>query len=177
MRKGVRILLYLAAAAVAVVLAVYLYGLTLPRNHRASSAITLDVPPDSVWPVVTDLGALLGHWRELEGAERLPDREGKPAWRQRAGGFEMTLIVEEAIPPSKLVTRIDAAPDADFGGRWIYDLVPAGTGTRVRITEDGYVRNPVFRVMMRAMGEHRTLDGYLTALGSRFHARVTPEHM
>ncbi len=177
MRKRARRLLALAGLITGLVVLVFLYGMTLPRQHRASSAITLAAPPDSVWAVVSDLGALLGHWKELELARRLPDRDGKAVWEQVAGGFAMTLIVEEATPPSHLVTRIDAPPDAEFGGRWLYDLVPAGGGTRVRVTEDGWVRNPLFRVILRATGEHRTLDGYLEALGARFRERVTPEHL
>ena len=42
-----------------------------------------------------------------------------------------------------------------------HELELEGTGTRVRLTEDGWVRNPIFRVMMYAFGPHRTLDGYL----------------
>lgn len=171
-----KILIVLGALA-ALVLLIAAVGLALPREHQATSAVALAAPPEQVWEVVSDPSSLAGTWSELEDVQRLPDRDGKPVWRQNAGGFEMTLIVEEAVPPSRFVTRIDAPEDAAFGGRWIYELAPQGMGTRVRITEDGWVGNPIFRVMMQAMGKHRTLDGYLTALGRKLGEEVRPEHV
>jgi hypothetical protein len=89
----------------------------------------------------------------------------------------MRLIVEEASEPGRLVTRIDAPPDAAFGGTWTYQLEPVDGGTRLTVTEDGYVSNPLFRVMMKAMGVHRTADGYLKALGTKLGEDVTVEHV
>ncbi len=152
-------------------------GYTLPREHTATSSILLQAPQERVWSVVRDPGALLGTWPELEQSTRLPDRGGIEVWQQRADGFDLTLLVEQAVPPSRLVTRIDAPADADFGGTWTYQLDREGNGTRVRVTEEGWVSNPLFRLMMRAMGPHRTLDGYLTALGAKLGERVTPTHL
>ena len=76
-----------------------------------------------------------------------------------------------------LKQELDAAPDAAFGGTWTYALEPAGAGTRITVTEEGYVSNPLFRVMMKAMGVHRTADGYLRALGSKLGERVEPSHV
>lgn len=169
------ILRILIGLAVLVAL-VFAIGLVLPRTHRATSRVTLHKSPAEVWAVVRDLGALQGTWSELKSARRLPDENGKEVWEQNAGGFAMRLIVESAEPPSRLVTRIDAPPDAAFGGTWTYQLAPGGGGTAVSVTEDGYVGNPLFRVMMRVMGTHRTADGYLTALGKKLGEAVSPEH-
>jgi uncharacterized protein YndB with AHSA1/START domain len=152
-------------------------GFTLPREHRATSSILLQAAPNRVWEVVRDPGALQGVWPELEGARRLPDRDGKEQWEQTAGGFDMRLIVEEALPPTRLVTRIDADTDGPFGGTWTYDLAPQGAGTMVRITEDGWVGNPIFRIVMRTMGVHRTLDGYLAALATKLGEDARPVHL
>ena len=164
----------LLLALVAVVLAI---GFALPRTHRATSRIALTNSPEEVWPAVRNLNALLGSWKDLQEAARLADQGGKEVWQQKAGGFELKLIIEESTPPTRLVTRIDAAADAAFGGTWTYQLAPEGTGTRVTVTEDGYVSNPIFRVMMKVMGAHRTLDGFLTGLGKKFRQEVTPEHV
>lgn len=152
-------------------------GLALPRTHRATSRITLQKSPEEVWAAVRNLDALLGSWKDLQEAGRVADQGGKEVWRQKAGGFEMKLIIEEATPTSRMVTRIDAAADAAFGGTWTYVLAAVGGGTQVTVTEDGYVSNPMFRVMMKAMGSHRTLDGFLTGLGIKFGQPVTPEHV
>jgi uncharacterized protein YndB with AHSA1/START domain len=152
-------------------------GLFLPGEHHAASRITIGQPAESVWAVVGDPGALQGIWPELTRAERLPDRGGKPVWQEEVDGFTMTMVVEEAIPPSRLVTRIDSPPDAAFGGTWTYQLQPASTGTTVTVTEDGWIANPLFRVLGALAGLHGSLDGYLTALGNRFGEPVTPEHL
>jgi len=162
---------------VAIIAVAFIVGLLLPRDHRASSRITLKSAPGQVWPVVRDLSSLVGTWSELKSARRVPEASGKEVWEQNAGGFDMRLIVEEASEPSRMVTRIDAATDAAFGGTWTYRLDPAEGGTRLTVTEDGYVSNPLFRVMMKAMGVHRTVDGYLVALGQKLGETVRPEHV
>jgi polyketide cyclase/dehydrase/lipid transport protein len=173
-----KIALIVVIALVGLIGIAFLVGLALPRNHRATSSIALSKPPAEVWAVIRDLGALQGTWKELKSSRRLPDEGGREVWEQNAGGFPMRLVVEESAPPSRLVTRIDAPPDAAFGGTWTYQLDAEGSGTRVTITEDGYVGNPLFRVMMLAMGGvHRTTDGYLRALGAKLGETVQPAHL
>jgi uncharacterized protein YndB with AHSA1/START domain len=174
MLKKILIVLVVLMALMLLMAAV---GFTLPREHQATSSIRLQAPPDRVWEVIRDPGALQGTWAELESSRRLPDRDGKELWEQNAGGFEMRLIIEESVPPSHLVTRIDGAEDASFGGTWTYDLTPQGSGTLVRITEDGWVSNPLFRVAMRVMGPYRTLDGYLAALAMKLREDAAPVHL
>jgi hypothetical protein len=89
----------------------------------------------------------------------------------------MRLIVEESTPPSRLVTRIDSPPDAVFGGRWVYELAPNSTGTTVTVTEEGWVKNPLFRLMSRLGGQHGSVDGYLSALARKLDAVAKPEHV
>jgi len=172
-----RIVLGIVIGLIAVVAIAFVVGLLLPREHSASSRVTLKSAPAQVWPVVRDLSSLVGTWSELKSARRLPDENGKEVWEQNAGGFDMRLIVEEASEPTRLVTRIDTPPDAAFGGTWTYRVEPAGAGTQVTVTEDGYVSNPIFRVMMTVMGVHRTADNYLKALGKKLGETVTAEHV
>ena len=172
-----QIVLKIVIALVIVVAAMYGVGLAMPRAHRASSRITLAKPPAAVWPVVRDLASLQGTWKELESARRLPDEGGKEVWEQKAGGFAMRMFVEESVEPIRLVTRIDADQKAVFGGTWTYELVPSGGGTQLTVTENGYVTNPLLRVLMRAMGVHKTLDAYESALGRKLGETVKPEHV
>lgn len=172
-----KIALIVVGVLIALVVLVALIGLALPRTHSASSRVTLQKPPAEVWAVVRDLGALQGTWKELKSVRRLPDEGGREVWEQNAGGFAMRLIVEESAAPTRLVTRIDAPPDAAFGGTWSYDLQPSGSGSQLTVTEDGYVSNPIFRVMMKLMGVHKTADGYLRALGAKLGETVTPVHV
>lgn len=174
MRVAVRIIVGLAILAGLV----FGLGLALPRQHRATSRVTLAQPIDQVWAVVRDPASLVGTWSDLKSSRRVRDGSGRELWEQKAGGFDMRLIVESASPPRRLVTRVDGETDADFGGTWTYTLSPvASGGTTVAITEDGFVNNPLFRVMMKLMGTHRTIDGYLKALGDKFDEMVKPEHV
>lgn len=175
MRSVIFRVLLVLGALVGVVLAI---GLGLPRDHTATSRITIERPPDSVWAVVRDLGALVDTWSEIRSARRLPSVDGKEVWEQDFNGVPMRLVVVSADPPRRLVTKVDAGKDAAFGGTWTYTLAPEGrANTTVTVTEDGYVRNPFFRVLMGLMGVHRTTDSYLRALSDKFGEAARPEHV
>jgi len=163
---------------VALALIIAVIGMLLPREHQATSEIVLRQTPDSVWSVVRDPAALQGTWPDLKSVRRLNDPAGREIWEEDVGGFPMRLVVTTETRPTELITTIDAPPDGAFGGRWIYRIGPtAEGGSRVSVTEDGWIRNPFFRVMANVTGLHRTLDGYLTALGRRFGEEVTPVHL
>lgn len=154
-----------------------LIGLVLPRNHRATSQVELRQPIDSVWAVIRALGETPAFWSELKSSSRLPDSDGKETWGQTMkNGFTLPLVIDEERPPNRLVTRIAGAPGTPFGGKWIYELEPVSGGTRLSVTEDGWISNPFFRVMSRMMGYHTTLDSYLKAVGMKFGETVTSIH-
>ena len=169
--------LIIVAGLVGLIALMAVIGAFLPRDHRATSTITLRQTPDSVWQVVRDLGGGTAWWHEMQEAVRLPDKDGHEAWRQKVGGFDMPIVVLESQPPRRLVTRIDSRPGAAFGGTWTYELTADSGGTRISVTEAGWIANPIFRCMSRfVFGYYGSLDGYLTALGKRFSETVTPAH-
>ena len=155
-------------------------GAFVPREHRATSSITLHQPPDSVWKVVRDFARLSSWWPDMKQSERLPDRDGHEVWRQKMSGFDVPLLVLESEPPRRLVTEIDGgsgAGGAAFGGTWTYELEPDPAGTTISVTEAGWISNPIFRFMSRFLfGYYGSLDGYLKALGKRFGETVQPVH-
>jgi len=163
-------------AVVALLAVAWIAGSLLPRQHRASSRITLPQPQESVWLIVRDLGALKGTWADLTEAVRGSDSVGREIWTEKVSGYEMRFLIE-ATPMTRMVTIIQSPPGAAFGGRWIYDLTPTASGTAVTITEDGWVANPFFRLMSKLGGQHRSIDGYLTALGKHFGESMRPEHL
>ena len=170
-------LLILAAAIAALVLLVAVIGALLPREHRASSSIVLKQPVDAVWRTIRDMSQAASWWPGLTKSERLSDVNGKERWHQVGGGFEMTAEVVEDTPPTRLTTLIVSKPGDPFGGKWIRDLAATPGGTRVTVTEDGWVSNVIFRFMSRfVMGYYGTMDSYLTALGRKFGEDVRPEH-
>src|ERR1041384_1046556 len=63
-------ILYILGGLVALVLAMALIGLALPRGHVAARRITLGKPPGDVWRVLTDLA-------------------GQPSWRRGVTRIEI----------------------------------------------------------------------------------------
>src|SRR3989442_4574140 len=154
---------------------VALVGAFVSRDHRATSPVTLRQPPDSVWRVVRDRGNITAWWPAMEKAAGLPDRDGNEVWRQKISGFDVPIIVMESAPPRRLVTQIDPTAGGAFGGTWTYELASDGTGTRISVTEAGWISNPIFRSMSRFLfGYYGPLDKYLNALGKRLGESVEP---
>ena len=173
-----KVALIVVGVLVALVLVVFVVGSLLPRDHVAASSVMLRQPPDVVWRAVRDLAGLPGWWSDVLVSHQVVDSAGREVWEQKMkGGFEMRLIVTEDTPPWRLVMTIDAAPDAPFGGTWTYDVQPADGGTRVTVTEAGYVNNALFRFMSKfVMGHYATQDKYLRALARHFGDAVEPIH-
>ena len=164
--------------ALALVALITLIGAFVPRDHRATSTVVLHQPVDSVWRVVRDLGGVPALWPEIKESVRLPDKNGHEVWRQKMSGWDIPLIVIESTAPQRLVTQIDTSAGGAFGGTWTYELTPdSGAGTKISVTEAGWIGNPIFRTLSRfVFGYYGSLDGYLKALGKRFGETVEPVH-
>ena len=59
---------------------------------------------------------------------------------------------------------------------WTYELAPEGSGTRLTITENGEIYNPIFRFVARfVLGYTSTMGSVLRALGTKHGETVAPE--
>jgi len=77
------------------------------------------------------------------------------------------MAVERMEPPRVLVARI-ADPKLPFGGTWTYEITPDAGGSRLTITENGEIYNPLFRFMARFIfGYEGTIQSYLSSLEKR----------
>jgi uncharacterized protein YndB with AHSA1/START domain len=162
------VLIILAIIAGLIVL-VTIIGMLIPKAHTATRTARLKQPIETVWAAITDHAAEPAWRGDIKAKERMPDRDGKPVWREvRGRGDSMVLQTLELDPPRKMVGRI--LDQSQFGGTWTYELAPAdGGGCSITITEDGEIYNPIFRVVARlVIGYHGTMDGYLKALAGRF---------
>lgn len=150
--------------------AAYVIGVMLPVSHTATASAELDAAPEQVWDLITDIEAF-PEWRpDVERVARLDDRDGLPVWRETMSTGHVTFRAEEWSPPHRLVARI-ADEDLPFGGTWTYEIEPVGAGTRLTITEDGEVYNPLFRFMSRfVFGHDSTMRAYLDAARSELEA-------
>jgi uncharacterized protein YndB with AHSA1/START domain len=152
-----------------------LVGTLLPRDHVAGASVVVRQPVDRVWAVVRDIGAMPQWWPELRSSERTAGPEGWEHWKQVSSGGAMTIVIDTAEPPRRLVTRIESPPGAPFGGSWTYDIAVVPEGSRVTVTERGWIANPLFRFLSRfVFGYYRTQESYLRALGRKFGETVQP---
>ena len=157
------IVLVVSVIVIVAALAAFI-GSRLPQSHQASGERTFGTAPDAVWRAVTNVEAFPGWRKDLKRVQRLPDRDGRPVWVEEGRSGKMTLVVERMEPPRVLVARI-ADPGLPFGGTWTYEISPVAGGSRLRITENGEIYNPLFRFMARfVFGYEGTITGYLSAL-------------
>jgi len=116
-------------------------GALMPREHVASRTLRVRRAPAEVWPVITSLAA----------ASSIP------------------VDVLEQYPPHRLVSRVKET-ERNFGGTWTIVIAPVPDGSTLTITEDGWVANPIFRFMSRAViGHHATMDGLLKQVAKTFN--------
>jgi uncharacterized protein YndB with AHSA1/START domain len=152
--------------------AITLIGLLLPRDHVASTTTLINALPDSVWEALANVSDY-PLWRPDVQSVDVLSTEGALRWREHTRQGAITFERSEEQRPRRLVARI-ADETLPFGGTWTYELAPEAQGTRVTITERGYVTNPLFRFMARfVFGHHRTQEHFLRALGRRFGHDVT----
>lgn len=147
-----------AAMAAAMALIVYLFGMSLPRNH--TSAVTRDfpVPPDRLFAVITNYKA---HPQWRTGLKRVNiDPSGK-GYTEHGEWAIIPMNILEQTTPSKLVTEI-ASDDLGFGGTWTFEITPQLDGSsRLTITERGFVPSPIFRFLSKfVFGHEKTLRTY-----------------
>ncbi len=161
---------------VVLVCVAYVAGLMMPRDHVVASRINLVAPPDSVWSVLRDFKDYPSWDKDFKSSVRGPSRGGE-VWVQDVGGMTMSIAVKEVRAPNRLVTEVVTDEKSSWGGVWTYEIKSTGAGTEVTITEEGWIKSPPLRVMMKVMGAHSTEDGVLKNLGARFGEMVTPEHV
>ena len=132
--------IWIVVSLVAIIGVVALIGFFLPVAHEATRSTDINAPPERVFALFADVDNYQSWWN----------------------GAEVRSEVVERVPTSRIVTRV--VGETQFGGTWTIDIVPAGTGSRVTITERGEVYNVVFRTLSKfVFGHTATIDSCLEA--------------
>ncbi len=163
-----KIALWILMAVVGAFVVIVLIGWLLPKDHVATRKARYRQPPEAIWAAITDVEAMPS-WRDgLKGVKRLRDRNGLPAHIEVTGSGEIPMETVEMSPSRLLVNRI-ADPRLPFGGTWTFEIEPTAEGATLRITERGYVTNPLFRFLSRfVFGQTSTIESYLKSLAKKF---------
>lgn len=169
-----KILLLILLALVVLVALIALIGALLPRDHIATRTATYRQTPAALFAAVHDFAAQPSWRSELKTVELLPPRDGATCYREVSRQGAVTYRVREDQPGEKLVVEI-ADDNLPYGGRWTFAFRSANGGTELRITEDGFVKNVIFRCLARfVFGYTSTMETYLRDLGKKFGQDITP---
>ena len=156
------VLIVLAVLAIAV-LVIVVIGWRLPVAHVATSSVKLNASPEAVFSLIS-APEHYASWRSDLKKVDVTTENGVTRFREEGGNGSILFEITERTPPRRFVTRI-ADKSLPFGGRWIYEITPASSGSELRITEEGEVYNPIFRFVSRyVMGHTATIESYLAAV-------------
>lgn len=161
-------LLLIPAGLLALVAAAALIGTLLPRDHIVARSAVFRQTPATLFAVVRDFAALPAWRTAVRSTEIRPPCEGCPCYREITSHGATTYLVREERVNERLVLEI-ADEKLPYGGRWIFEFRSASGGTELRITEEGFVKNVVFRFLARfVFGYAASLEGYLRDLAKKF---------
>ena len=154
-----------------VALVVVAIGYMLPQNHRVSRERTFPANAETLFAQITDVAAY-PEWRTgVTRVEILAPVNGLVSFRESGSDDDIAFVMETVEPGRRVVSRI-TDKSLPFGGSWTYELTPAGSGTALRITENGEVYNPLFRFISRfVLGHYKTIDQFLDDLERRVRSR------
>ena len=163
-----RVMLSIVVGLASVLLLATLAGWMLPKDHLVTRVGRYRQKPEAIWKAITDLDQMPSWRAGLKGIKRALDKNGLPAWIEESSAGNIALETVESEAPWRLVTRI-ADPQLPFGGSWTYQIAPSEDGATLRITENGFVSNPLFRLLSRfVFGHATTMETYLKALAKKF---------
>ncbi|MBY0505695.1 MAG: SRPBCC family protein [Bryobacteraceae bacterium] len=151
-------------------------GSLRPTNHSVSRFVEFTKPPEQVWPVIVDRLSQPAWRLDVTKVESAASPSGKPRWKETMSDGMVVTMEERAIEPNRKLMVDIADPDLPFGGTWTYQLSPtAKGGSRLQITEDGFVKPALYRFVMIFMDPADTMSKYLTYLGRKLGENVTPQ--
>ena len=169
--------LVVVAVLVLLVVVLMLVGASLPREHRATCRATFHAGAETIFGILTDIDGQPAWRAGLKSIRHMEPIDGKPSYVEESQHGPIRYVVESSDAPHKRVLRI-ADESLPYGGTWTFELSPSGTGTTLSITEDGFVKPALFRVLARfVFGYHANLEQYLSSLAQKLGESVTIERV
>ncbi len=161
---------WLVAGVVMVLVgAVILIGSRVPRDHVATGSVVVAGSPERVWTMIRAVSEV-PRWRpSVSAVENIEGPANAPtAWTERSGRDSLRFEAGACAEGRSIETRI-VDTGLPFGGAWTIEVAPEGAGTRVTVTERGFVKPPPFRFVAKyIMGHDATLRKYLRDLENAF---------
>jgi len=146
-------------------------GYSMPNAHVAQAEADYRAEPEAVYAMLADLEAWPTWHPSVGSMTPLDESAGSASWRIRGPDGSMTVTLVDEDPPNRFVTLADGGM---FVGRWTYKVEERADRTRVTITEEARIDNPVIRGLTVFRNQSSTLVRVLRALGDRLGERVEP---
>jgi uncharacterized protein YndB with AHSA1/START domain len=158
----VRIIL-IVAAVIAAILAV---AAMKPSTFHLERSITINAPPEKVFPLVNDLHKWIAWQQQEPGAVIDRAYSGPPSgagaiceWRGTGSAGEGRMQITESVPNSKVAVAVDFVKPFQAHNINVFTLEPAGGSTKVSWSFEGtnvFVLRlmSIFVSMDRIMGNH-----------------------
>jgi hypothetical protein len=160
----VTIVLIIVGSIVALFGVLALLGARLPAAHQATVTLAIPATAAELYARVSDVASWPAWNKSVRRVTKLPDHQGHEHWLVQDGNGKIPSAIVERTPPTRFVTEITDAK-LPFGGRWIWSIAEGS----VSITEDGFVRNLIFRFLARhVFGHTSTMQKTLDALAASF---------
>ena len=142
---------------------VYIAGSFLPREHGIRRSRELAYSPGVIWALIASPHELPRWRRGIVSVTQLPNREGKPMYREDADYGKINYVIELVEEPKRFRTRVVDNPA--FGGTRMLELEPMPGGCRITITDQGWIENPMTRFLTHHIyGYDLSLEGYFEDL-------------
>jgi hypothetical protein len=142
-------LLIILIAIIALIAIMYLIGYFMPVQHVSTHTVLLNSTPENVWKILHD-HSQYPSWRSDVKKIEITDATH---WTEHTTNGKMSFEAE-VIRVNSLFHAHITNKDLPFGGSWTYELVPDNGATKLVITENGEVYNPIFRFMSKFIFGH-----------------------
>ncbi len=157
--------------AVTAVLAV-VAGSRIPRDHVAEVRAIYDAAPAAVWALISDPTESAAWRSDVKRVDLLATADGRLAWKEMTAHGVTTYEMVSQEPMVSQVTRI-TDESLPYGGQWEFLLTPAGTGTELLITERGFVKPAIMRLLARTVfSPTKSMIAYHQSLANRLSERA-----
>jgi uncharacterized protein YndB with AHSA1/START domain len=146
-------------------------GGRMPRDHIAAVRGTYAAAPAQVWALISD-PAQAASWRtDVKRVDMLPTNDGRVAWKEMTGNGVITYAMVAQEPMVSQISRI-TDERLPFGGQWEFLLTPRGSGTELLITERGFVKPALMRLLARTVfSPTKSMETYHRSLALRLQER------
>lgn len=162
-------LLIIAGILLLSILVLLVIGLLQPVKHSVTRSIRLQEKPEVIFALIADMTNAPTWSSTVEKVEPLSAQDGHAMARctLKWGGMQMVMTQIECTPPARLVTSM-AKDNGTVLGTWTYQITPDSGGCTVSLTEEGELKNPLFRALARMRGLDANITQTLHDLGAKF---------